>query len=431
MQELPYVHIARISSTGSSQNFLAFAGLKLHSIGAEPKQGQDRLRYLDRALNRQVDFIAALPGIGQDAAAEIRIVSKPAPGAPQRGMIKVTLRIRATADSAEQARLRVIESLRGLQPNLVAISDAYQWCFITSREEYQEYFTSPTPLHAAELLRREALLPLDRIHPLPPKRSIGFLATTEVQQAAVSNPADVYFVFPYVRTFSSLRTLFDILLMQAHPMVVSLAVTPTRINSAEIEILRSQVERCESFLHQERRYADDANPTAAPLRHRANKLLDALHRFSFSLLDDCFQMRVTVASSAPISAGLMEALGTTLTESVNSQDPYSDASHETQHLMGGHDWVSASTPEQQATALANLENIEFAIWADTLAPVGGERLRYLADARQANGIFRLPIPVEGIFPGLETRLARAIPPPANLLRILAQSDHPFWIIPIT
>lgn len=368
MQELPYVHVVAASSAGSTQVVHAFAGLTLDSIGSEPRQNKDRIRYLNRALNRQVDFIAGLPGIGSGAAAEIRIVSTPAPNAPQCGKIRVALRLRATADTADLARERVIEATLGLHPNLAAISDAYQWRPITSAEDYQERFTLPVPLHAAELLRREAVLPLDRLRRLPPKRSIGFLATDETPRPATTDPTDVYFVFPYVRTFSSLKTLFDILLMQAHPVLISLAVAPTRIENAEIELLRNQVERCESYLHQERRYPDDLNPVATPLRHRANQLLEALHRFTFSLLDDCFRMRVTVASPAPVPAGLMEALGTTVTESVNSQDPYSDASPETQHLMGGQDWVAASARDQRAAAMENLESIGFNVWVASLAP---------------------------------------------------------------
>lgn len=395
----------------------AFAAFRLDSIGAAAHDNRERLDFLSRFMSRQIDFIATLPAIGPRAALEVRLTSLPVEAAPQRGEIRVALRVRAEAETPEQASEALLQAVDCVHPNLVAISDAYQWRPVSSEAEYKTLFEAFEPRYVSELVRREAQLPLDRLEALPPKRPIGFINNEPAApQPTSETESDVYYVFPYVRTYSSLKTLCNVLLMDNQPVSVSFALKPTRVRNSELDILSKELERCEIFLGNGHRYGSNDLPTGSPLRHRAQVLLGALHNFTFSLLDDCFHGRTSVASAAPVSSGLMETLGTAVSESVSSRDPYSDAGNEGQVLKGGYEWMHAESPENYNKALNNLTRLEFDAWIPSVARPGAERLRYLADARQANSVFRLPVPVPGNFPGLRTRMARLTPPPSDLPR---------------
>ena len=397
--------------TGPARSFAAF---RLDSIGSAKHDASDRLAYLNQFLSRQIDFIAVLPSIGPDSALEIRLNSMPVESAPQRGEIVVAVRVRSNGATAKQSTETLLEVIDCIQPNLISISDAYQWRPITSKEEYEAIFHAIEPRHLSELIRREALLPLDRLQALPRKRPLGFISESARSSTEQSAESDVYYVFPYVRTYSSLGTLCNVLLMGSQRAGISFAIKPTQIRDHEIRVLREDLERCETFLGHVPHYASDGSPLGAPLRHRANKLLEAIHSFTFSLLDDCFHLRTTVVSASPISSGIMETLGTTVSESVSSKDPYSDANLNADNLKGGYEWMHADGPDQRKRAAHSLRLLEFQPWVPSVARQGADRLRYLADASQANSIFRMPIPLKGGFPGLRTRHARLTPPPKDL-----------------
>ncbi len=406
--------VETVSSADPQKRWRAFAALRLASIGSSPDPSVGRIDYLNQFLGRQIDFIAMLPSIGSASALEIRLCSSPVADAPQRGEIAVSVRLVASGEDAAQASDRLREAIDCIWPSLVTISDAYQWRPVVIADEYEALFDSIESNYIAEIVRREAQLPLDRLQALPRKRTIGLTGAGTSDLGPEPSQSDIYYVFPYVRTYSTLATLCNVLLMGPNPIGISLAIEPTRLREDEVKALRRELERCEVFLGHVPHYASDGSYIGAPLRHRAQKLLAVLHEQTFSLLDDCFHLRTSVFSAQPISAGVIETLGTTISESVASHDPYSDARIESHNLMGGCEWAQAEDDAQREVASSNLKVLDFQTWVPTLARQGSERLRYLADARQANSVFRMPVPLKGSFPGVNTRLARLMAPPRNL-----------------
>ncbi len=363
-------------------------------------------------LNRQMDFISTLPALGSDGAIELRYLSRPKLGNPSGGRIDALIRIRKNGDSKNEAKERALEVYKGIRANLVSMDEAYNWVPVPEENGYRDVFRGFKQPHVAEIARREAVVNLDRLNILPAKRPPGFVEQPVAGKAAGNS---VYTSFPFTRTHTTLSRLFRVLLMQDAPVAISIALTPTRLSQSELDYLLSNMEQCERYLHLPVSGSVwDASDFIPPLRAQAAEILRLLQKSMFTFRDDCMLLKVQIASERPLSGALIEAVGAMVTEPVASTDMESDAQTESSAIAGGYDWYAPASDAEKAIATENIENISFAFWAETVAPKEATRLRYMVGAHEANCAFRFPIPVESIFPGLDTRLARTVPLPANL-----------------
>jgi len=371
--------------------------LRLESIGVCSTQNEHSEPFLARMLDAQVDFLAALPGVGPEAAIELRFSAHPNARAEHCGRIDVLLRVQVEESTREAAESRARSAFRGLYPNLVAIHETYQWVPIQSEPEYTLLFDASHLLHFGEVLRREAQVRLAAIDPLPRNRPIGFSSESSTEVPPESESVHVY--APFVPTFSDLRRLFDILLLQRGPTVLSIVLRPTTLQASELDFLLEQSGRCEHFLQRD-------VPHALPLRKQVDLLVSHFTDTMFSLRDDCFWMAIRVASRDPLNASLVEAFGTTITGHVASHDALRGPV-QPGVMKGGYDWTLAAAEEESHEARTQLGTLSLRAQPDR--PDG--RLRSLFTAREANCAFRFPLPRANEFPGLPTRRAVALPPP--------------------
>lgn len=406
---LPYLEI--IKST-DGQAYRAFTAFRLDSIEVRHAKHGDSRTYVARMLNRQMDFISTLPALGADGAIELRFLSWPKRGRLGEGRVDVLIRIRKDGKTENEARTRALAVYKGIRANLVSVDEAYNWVPIAKENEYREAFHGSKLLNAAEIARREAIVNLDRLDVLPRRRAPGFTEQPAAEKIAGNS---VYTWFPFIRTHATLSRLFRILLMQDDAVVISIALTPAKISQAELDYLVLSMEQCERYLQLPVSGSVwDASDLVPPLHAQATELLKLLQRAASTLRDDCALFKVQIVSQHPLSEALIEAVGAVVTEPVGSTDEESDASTELLSVAGGYDWYAPESAAEKAIVLENFENIQFTPWIKTVAPNKEVRLRYMVGAREANCAFRFPIPVESIFPGLDTRLARTVPPPANL-----------------
>ncbi len=411
MRRQPYLHL--LKQRGG--RFDAFFALSLESIGVRDRDGASDQEYFARLLNRQVDFIATLPAIGDGNAIELRFASSPVPDNPNRGRVAVALRVRVSAGDREAARGQALDAYQGLWPNLASISESYNWVAIHDEKGYEALFGSAEPPYLAELLRREAIIQLDRVHLLPPRRPIGFHEPLSKLADPSASDSSVYVCFPFKRNVNSLERLFDTLLMQPAPVIVSVALSPTKLTQHELDSLLDQILQGERYLnlpiHGQFAYPTEFVP---PMRTQAKLLIDGLQRQIFGLRDDCFLCKIQIASHQPLAGALIEAVGVEISGHVHSAEGASDEGGRSSVLAGGYDWAAPQGTKESRIARNNFAQIQFTDWADTLAPLKGRRLRHLTEACEAGCAFRLPLPVDRDFPGIDTRLSRAVPPPVGL-----------------
>lgn len=389
-----YIALEQHTST-----WVAYFAIRLDSIGVCSPQDEHSETHIARLLNAQVDFIAALPGIGPGGAIELRHSARPEAEARHCGRIDVMLRVRVTEPTRDAAETRARTVFRGLYPNLVALHEGYEWVPVKDASEFHLLFDSDDLSHFGELLRREAQIRLAAIDPLPRNRPIGFSSESS---ASLEKESEAVHVFaPFVSTLSDLRRLFDILMLQPSRTVLSIVLKPTTLQTEELDYLLEQIGRCEHFLQRDL-------PHALPLRRQVDLLVAQFTDTMFSLRDDCFCMTIQIAGHDPLNASLVEAFGTTITGHVASQDTLGNSA-QMAVMKGGYDWAIATSDEDKKQAIARLDGI--GINSEKNQRDG--RLRFLFSAREANCAFRFPLPRVNEFPGLSTRRAVVLPPPPN------------------
>jgi len=382
-----------------SSGVTAFFALRLDSIGVCDSREEHSESFITRMLDAQVDFIAALPGIGVGGAVELRFVARPNIQARHCGRVEVLLRVRVAGSTREEAQARARNTYQGLHSNLVAMEETFEWIPIRDADEFNHLFDTSDLTHFGSLLRREAQVRLAAIDPLPRNRPIGFARA--VPELEGLDPEAVHVFAPFVPTLADLRRLFDILLLQPSRTVLSMTLVPTTLQAGELDYLLQQAGRCEHFLE------TDA-PHALPQKRQVNLLIQQFTDALFTLRDDCFDLGIQIAGCEPLSGSLIEAFGTTITGHVSAHDAFNGAA---QHALmkGGYDWTLSSSEADSAQARVRLSEMKVGYRQID----NGGRLRHLFSAREANCAFRFPLPRANDFPGIPTRHSIALPPPPS------------------
>jgi hypothetical protein len=407
-------HVA--CEAGEDGAVMAFFAFELASIGVLPESADSGRSFTADLLERQVDFINTLAGRGPGRTFETRFLARPAGGDPHRGSVTVALRVGVQGESREEAGRLAGETRHSIWPNLLSLSDVYEWRPVADEKRYAEIFApfrGDGTIHAAELVRREARVLLDK----GDKKGgglVGFWRHPVEEEKPPPKARGTYAVFPFVPTTSPLDRLFSVLLLQPAPVAVSVLLVPTRIEKEERAFLRAKVAFCERFIQLPVSGAvSDVDKFSPPLKSQAQALIHRYLHDLYTLSDAPFFLRVLAASSAPLSDGLMDALGVTVTGHVCPSQPGAGGDFH-DHFVGGYDWAVASEEAGRASVLDGMDRLRTGSWIPSLAPDLAKRIRYLVDARQANAAFRFPLPRPTGFPGLTTRLAATLPPPSNL-----------------
>ncbi|MDH4183414.1 MAG: hypothetical protein OEV92_04270 [Nitrospinota bacterium] len=412
---IPYIHSI---NNRHSKKWNSFFAIRLSQI--ETIQFYDENRepdFAERLLSYQVDLISSMASMPIDGGAEIRYSFHPSDDATKRGHIDVLLRFK-TSSSDKLKSIELAKSFfHSIWPSLVSVSSVYIWKPIDTIDEYKNAIFPFEPKYYAEILRREAVLSLERLEPAS-WPTVGFLSDMQKESGKKSvdeEQSNIYMVFPYIRTFNSLDRMCSSLLMQKRPVVISSALTSTRLSGEEFDFFQDQIEKCEKYIEipTAERPGTDYLP---PYRAQASDLLGTVLHMNFTLRDAPFLLKTQIVSDGPIPYGLIDTVSVSMTEHVCTTDRYSDtlsAKNHT-HFAGGYDWILPADKNDIQTCKNNYKFMGFDIWAPSSAPKQAIRLRYLVAPPEANTTFRFPTPVMGEYPGLNTALSRNIPAAIDL-----------------
>ena len=393
----------------------AFFAFQLRSMAVADHGSNDaRRNSIKEALDRQVEFIASLAFLRDGNAVELRYLSHPMPDAPHKGVIDVLLRVRISGSDKEKLHTQVERAREWVAARLAGLSDTYVWQPMTG-EDCTALLKGQSDWAMASILRREFNMPLDSTIPLL-RKPIG-LYGGEPDDRGVNAKQFVRNVSPFIRTTDTLAGLFRTWLSLHQPVALSIALSPTRIDERELEVLVGGIKTCEEHMHM----ADSRG--AKTERFQARSALKVLGQRLLSLYDDCFLMRIQVAMPNVMDPAMPESVGVAMTEPVAATRNGDD---EFLALAGGYDWVLAESDEQRQMAQKNWDYIRFDRWWDIQADNPHSRLRILFDPVQANAAFRLPVPIPDVFPGIEERVIRFLPPPIQMSSEGVCLGHNIW-----
>src|SRR3989454_104170 len=364
---------------------------------------------------RQVEFLNCLINPQDDRLTfDLRFVSQPDPVLYIRGRIGVALIVRMDGGTPEAAERYSAQFLHVLQ----AIFEEYTFELAPTAD--LAGFLAPFPVRqVATITRRAGWELLDTVRPGSRRRKrLGFtaepatpLAANPSGSAARSPSNAVFHVFPFIPTYAPFTTLFQLMLLEAAPMVVSCRLRPTTLRPEEEAWIEEEIARCERAAQTGLGSpSDDLVPLRPALQEQAREYERYLSRLLFGLKANAALMTLEVGSLVDISVPLLDALGGLITEPAGGTrgDNGRTFSH---YLSGGYE---VRCHGLDSGASRNCELLDLTVPAHPFAPAGAERFPYLFDSLEGSALFRFPPATLELAPGLDVRSSRTQPPPRDL-----------------
>lgn len=371
----------------------AVTALTLHAIDlAEDRRFRDRpaKARLEMAIDEQRGFLEAL--LAPDAAVvyDLRLVARP----EDTRLLTAGVVIRSWADGEAEARARVLDLARGALrcvPDHVALKPATDAELSLLRDPLD---SSSRPLHAAFVTREEV--------------------TGRPVRADVRKQIDYHYsVLPWTFSYTDWTPIYAQLSTTTQPLVLSVALLPRRTDpelAAWLDAyaasygLWSTPGRVEGLLYSGTQlmgpetFAVDAAPTFAEYAKR--------------LRTQSVAMRILLASTQPLAAGLPHAIGATVSSPGGSV---------TDGVEGARSLSGYAVRDRDVGGLAawDLEAVDVCtpggdprIWGNRYPPPPPLiDLAILGDTLDAACAFRLPIAHDRNLPGLPVRRRPADPGP--------------------
>lgn len=193
-------------------------------------------------------------------------------------------------------------------------------------------------------------------------------------------------LFPWVWSPQALLDSLGQLRLQRAETVLIVHLEPTDFAPEIAIFLQDEVRRLLEDLR-----SGEENPLAAAV-------LQAYRRWLRLLPKGCAKLRLTIASSAPLSPGLAESLSTDLTRSFEVG---------TDSWFGTAAVVTPSGPMALDACAAMIDECRSVAWGDS-SHRDLARLAYLFDPLEANTAFRFPISPSGGLPGVASQRISSI-----------------------
>ena len=398
---MPNFYIAA-TPTPLGKRWDAFAAIRLSSMGVRGTGASEELAGLGKFYLRHVDLLQSLWRENSDVAFELRYHVVPDKGG-RPGRVVAAIRARASAGERAAAVNEVKNAVQGLLPLLSALSNVHYWTPVSSHADYREAFPATRFRHSAEVVRQR--LRVQVVRDGDARGDGRFCPTpTAASRGSVSQAQSTW--LPLVRPFNprldSWERLFVTLLSGTKPIVLSVAVAPTRLGEGEAAWLREAAVLCESTT------LSDQVPGASFVRASAHAAVAQILESQRVLSDKAFLLRVQVASTTPLLPGVAEVVGTAISDAADAPEMRAPVLQEAKLVRGGFAVIRPAGAEQVAVALRNLSRVGFDLCGPSAFPSEARRLERLAGSGEAAAAFRLPAPLAARFPGLPSEGARIV-----------------------
>lgn len=209
-----------------------------------------------------------------------------------------------------------------------------------------------------------------------------------------------YVVYPFEPSATTWIPVFEALLRQRHPCVISAYLEPTRLTEAESSSLTRAATLAETGREQEVRAPMGTiqivgrDPYAAVVARLYADLSVSLRR-PFHVVAQI----ATPETDTRRAWALAQVLGAEATRTVWG----AEAAAGDGQLPSGFEAVIPETSAERRQAQRMFSGMELRAWGQSKATEGKERLRYLADARRASAVFRFPVAMHGGIPGIRVK----------------------------
>ncbi len=387
-----------VLSHSESLQYFAFgleALLSRSAVGGSQEEYQADFRC------RHFAFLNSLLNSGDEANTyEIRIISNPHADLYTRGRISIAFLCRMDECSVIEA-----DCFRSQTGHLLNATYPEFEFRVLPNEEISATLRPFEVKELVEIRRRLGHEPLDSLAGTNPSRKIGFSGKAEAVRnrgASKAVPAgSVLHLYPFVHSWTDLRLIAKLMLLEAHPIAVSFRLRPTCLDSGEEGFLSAQIAACEKAIQ-----GGSAFPA---LRLQAQIYERFQSERLFGLRDNAALGLIEIGSPAAIPNSVIDSIGSYLTEPAGWTGSRREAGLES-YFAGGYDILHKSKTED----LESFRQIQFALDQEGRSSGGEGRLPYLFDSMEAASFFRLPWATNDPPVGLPSLSWRSLPPPDNL-----------------
>jgi len=219
------------------------------------------------------------------------------------------------------------------------------------------------------------------------------------EEVARLSAGDAYVVHPFWAPAGDFTAVFDIMLRQPAPALVNLHLEPTRLLPGEAEGLAQAASMAQTL----GQFQFSGHYYQGTFRDPNAELVGRLYAANLKRLSEPFLIAAQVAGPLlTTNLAVARSLGTAAASSYQAQ---LSAANQDGPLPSGFDLFKPAAAAEEQVAFGLLEQMSLAPWGPGQASPGKDRLPYLADARGAVALFRLPISVRGGVPGIAVRQA--------------------------
>ena len=327
---------------------------------------------------------------------ELRLISRPTESLqPVMDIVilfKMSHHIRKISHSAACQQVRdVKESLQAL------LSESF-WSIVGSMPEL-ETLLLPFPVHyGAEIGRK-----LGRIDVSGKITSAAFRDTpmgftgsiqpnTSTKNKGASRKDDVIMVFPYSPVLQGWNFLCKRFLHYPHAIMARIVIRPTQLKHDERDYLTDEIAWLNALVNGHDDNASDRNL----YRRQLEMLLNISSEKKLALEDRVMEVYTQIFSDAPLTQGIVDSFGSTITLQAPSE----------KFGSYGYDWNFMSKGTPFAALLNSMELTDGLNVQDEGMP--SPRIRYLMDSNETLGVFHLPYVSPDGMPGIPVNPFRTV-----------------------
>lgn len=289
---------------------------------------------------------------------------------PEGGQIHIALLCRTTAPK-NQIDLQIKNVAQSAETILNSLNIPN--VPISSENDLLKYLQPSTECFLQEIRQKETLLPIEVLH-------------GEIQNG--------YVIYPFTSPTGSWGDITRVIASQQSDILINIHLQPTVLLSEEFGAINSAAQICKEL--------SDFNFSglSGNIQIKDHNASIAYRLYS-TLAQRLEQPFLVVAQVVGNNQGsihhIANALGNAfISSSANTTEEQEKA------LRSGYDIYEAGPGLTEQTR-STLTHLWLTDWGHTEALSGMERLRYLADARGAAALFRLPIPSDTGLPGVEVK----------------------------
>lgn len=265
------------------------------------------------------------------------------------------------------------------------------------------------------LLKNSGDLNIDKVRNPFEKLNYSIVEVRQKEEVIQLTEGKAYVVYPFKGANGHFLDVFENMVSQSSPVMLSIYLEPVDIEQNEIQSIDNGAKFGMTLADQQRHTYSEMS--SSHLRDPAAEMVGGLYISLRKSLDETFVGLVQSISPEPnVAWNIAKSFATAI--------GFSDFQTEDENTLSSKPIIHSPSKENYdlQAAKKTFELLKFSTWNNNLATSGKERFPYLMGAKTASTIFRFPVSIRGGIPGIPVRQTPPDFDPGPRLKSIP-SDH--------